>query len=132
MSRRPNDTHTYDGQLKSNLIPDLALIAAFPLAQKKQCGAELIERASAKTPAMKPGALHFLRQIVNAIGTGANIDSTNGLVADDLICLCWKFKDDPHFLVELEIQLQDMATGFCAQGRTHRLFQILLPMIQIS
>lgn len=121
------DTHTYDGQLKPELIPELAIVATFPLNQKKQCGAELIQQFISKPS--NPTALNFLKQIVQAMGTKANIDPSNGLIADDLICLCWKFKDDSKFLLELEIQLIDMATGFCPQGRTHRLFQILLPFL---
>lgn len=123
----PLNTHTYDGKLIANsspIFPALVSVQLLSLEQKKQRGTELIE--SARTHKLKLQAIISLQRIMGSMGQPDNIDTTNGLVADDLICLCWDHRDNPTFLSELEVQLLDMHTGFCAQGRTHRLYQILL------
>lgn len=120
----PLNTHTYDGNLSINHLPDLIYMNKLSLDEKKQRGLELINAATKIF--INNQALIFLNNIVLSMGTSANIDITNGLIADDLICMCWIYKDNHEFLSVLETQLIDMATGFCPQGRTHRLFQILL------
>lgn len=120
----PLDTHSYDYNLASVQIPDLILIQQLTIEQKRERGAALLQAIQSK---IQPRAFSFLSRIVQAMGTAANIDTTNNLVADDLICLCWNHRENSTFILELEAQLLDMATGFCPQGRTHRLFQILLP-----
>ncbi|MEO6068782.1 MAG: hypothetical protein ABIQ41_12480 [Gemmatimonadales bacterium] len=117
------NAHAYDGKLSLTLLPIIELT----LEEKRLRGLELIE--AVKTKNINPIAISFLRRIVKAIGTAANKDNSNNLCADDLICLCWYHRENSDFLAELEIQLLDMRTGFCPQGRTHRLFQILLPYI---
>ena len=118
----PLNTHTYDGNLDCNLIPSLVFVKELTQEQKQKRGSELVEHATG----LDAKAIHFLREIVNSIGTPANFDNTNSLSADDLICLCWDQRDNPEFMNTLETQLMDMETGFCPQGRTHRLFQTLL------
>jgi hypothetical protein len=117
------NTHEYDGKIDISQLPDLIIMKQLTIEQKKQRGMELLFSVNNKINAT---AYKFLQRIVDSIGTSANIDNTNGLVADDLICICWVYRDNPIFIMELEYQLLDMATGFCPQGRTHRLFQILL------
>lgn len=115
------NTHSYDGQLLASRLHGLDAIQKLDLETKREYGLALIaimERS--------PVAMHFLKQIVSDIGTAANFDPTNHLVADDLIGLCWLYRDNPDFVSMLEGQLIDMATGFCPQGRTHRLYQIIL------
>lgn len=120
----PLNTHNYDGKLHITDLPQLLVIKELPLDQKRQRGLELLEAAKVKK--INKRAISYLRKIISSMGSTSNIDSTNKLVADDLICLCWEHKDNPIFLSNLEDQLIDMRTGFCPQGRTHRLFQILL------
>jgi len=121
----PLNTHTYDGKLNTGLLPDLVLSKSLTCEQKRIYGYELIQnmRHVNKT------AISFLKRIVKSIGTKSNFDSTNNLSADDLIYLCWLHRNNQEFIKVLEEQLMDMRTGFCPQGRTHRLFQSLLPFI---
>jgi hypothetical protein len=117
------DTHTYDGKLVFNTCTDLISIAqTLSLDQKREKGRDIRTIAD---PLFDPMALHYLDVIINDIGTADNIDTTNNLVADDLLCLCWEYRNNSDFMKELELQLLDMNTGFCPQGKTHRLFQIL-------
>lgn len=61
---------------------------------------------------------------------GSNYDPTNELYADDLLYLCAilleKLDNTDEFLFIFNQQLIDMSTGMCPQGRTHRLFQIIM------
>lgn len=124
----PLNTHTYDGKIDISQIPDLLSVKELPIDQKKERGIELINNAI-NISKLSPIAISYLENIVASMGTPLNIDNTNGLIADDLICICWVYRGNIDFMSMLETQLIDMATGFCPQGRTHRLFQILLAFI---
>lgn len=119
----PTDTHTYDGKIDSNILPNLSNVACLPLDVKRErCNNFKILASST----FNHIALYHLDGIINSIGTDGNIDQTNNLIADDLLCLCWEYRNNSDFMIELELQLTDMSKGFCPQGRTHRLFQTLL------
>lgn len=120
----PLNTHSYDGKIDIHQLPDLNSVRQLSLEEKRRRGIELQSYVK-----LNSVAAHYLSGIVSSIGTPANIDSTNGLIADDLICLCWVYRENSEFISVLESQLVDMATGFCPQGRTHRLFQTLLAFI---
>src|SRR5579872_5629927 len=121
--RLTNNTHDYDGKLNPSHLESLSSVHNLSIEEKKRIGNDFVNYVSDK---ISPSALHYLRMIVTNMGTVSNIDNTNNLVADDLIYLCWDRRTNKDFLATLEIQLIDMATGFCPQGRTHRLFQSLL------
>jgi hypothetical protein len=121
----PLNTHTYDGKIDINQLPDLITIRQLTLDQKKERGVELLIAAS-NILGINPIAIYHLKGIIESMGTLLNIDMTNGLFADDLICICWVYRYNSEFMAELETQLMDMNSGFCPQGRTHRLFQILV------
>ncbi len=108
-------THTYDGQLKINFT------TPNDLDEKRKRGTELITAVKH----FNPLALHFLTTIVNDIGMSSNFDATNNISADDLIFHTWNYRFNPEFLIQLELQLLDMQTGFCPQGRVCRLYQLL-------
>src|SRR5205085_12636761 len=67
-----------------------------------------------------------LKILIDAIGTKRNYDHSNKIDGDDLIYMCNDYLDNQHFVANLNVQLEDMSTGLCAQGRTHRLYQLLL------
>lgn len=113
------NTHHYDGKLNLECIPKLTQIQELTLEQKKEKGMALLSLISKES-------FPFLDKIIQDIGSPANFDFSNNLRADDLICLCWDFKENPDFIFLLNEQLMGMATGFCPQGRTHRLFQLIL------
>lgn len=119
------DIHTYDGKINIDQLPNIADVANLTFDQKKNRGKELLLTAIN----FDRTAYLFLEQIILQIGTPMNIDPTNKIIADDLICLCWLYKENKEFMSILETQLMDMNTGFCSQGRTHRLFQTLLAFI---
>lgn len=118
------NTHSYDGKLNISSDLNLSIVHQLSLAQKQTRGRELLDACQN----INTRAFSYLNSIVQDMGTYKNVDNSHHppLIADDLICLCWEYRDNPEFISELEIQLMDMATGFCPQGRTHRLFQILM------
>lgn len=71
-----------------------------------------------------------LNTIINSFKSQSNFDPTNRLNADDLLYLCYEkicIQSDLDFEDLLKIQLVEMNSGLCPQGRTTRLFQILIP-----
>lgn len=67
-----------------------------------------------------------LEILIKAIGTKSNYDASNKIDGDQLLYMCLNYVDNEHFVNNLNVQLEDMSTGLCAQGRTHRLYQLLL------
>lgn len=108
------DTHYYDSKLnpveKINLSPE----------EKISLANDLLSFLEDKL------SIGFLKKIISDFGKNSNIDKTNGLIADDLVCMCWNHRNNKDFIEILQLQLKDMSTGFCPQGRTHRLYQTLM------
>lgn len=73
-----------------------------------------------------PKAFIYLHGIIKDYGTSKNYDPTNKLSADDLLYLTSYHLHDETFIILLIEQLENMEAGFCEQGRTHRLFQLIL------
>lgn len=119
------DVHNYDGKLVSELLPNLEIIKTLSLEEKKQKALQLLTTICF-TRTFDAKALEYLTSMIDSMGTNQNFDPTNNLTADDLLCLCSIYQENQEFLTDFELQLIDMATGFCPQGRTHRLYQILL------
>ncbi len=118
------DTHSYDGLLSTTQLSNLIDVQKLSIEQKKERGNDLCNIIKNSV------ALKYLHEIISSIGSNQNFDPTNNISADDLIALCWLYRHNPNFIDELEIQLSDMTTGFCPQGRTHRLFQLVLAFNQ--
>lgn len=110
------DTHTYDGKLNNSIIPE---ILKSDEEKKEECHKFI-------TLKIDKEAKLFLSKIIKDIGTKSNFDSTNKLDAGNILYSCIKYIDNEDFVKMLEEQLLDMKTGFCPQGRTHRLYQLFL------
>ena len=134
--RPANETHTYDGQLgerKAELKKHLERASS----QGRERKLELFGKLAAHLRTINghtPQAEMYLSIIIQDFAqsnSGPNYDPTNDLFAIDLLVLCAElcFHDDASVAKEaselLNAQLTEMATGFCAQGRTHRLFQVV-------
>jgi hypothetical protein len=117
------DTHIYDGKLDNKSIPELKDIIFLSNEEKKIKCMDVYNGYIKKE--RNKISIHFLMKIIDDIGTEQNYDPTNSLRAEDLLVLCSNFRSNDDFLNELEIQLIDMQSGFCSQGRTHRLFQLV-------
>jgi hypothetical protein len=132
------DTHTYDGKLherKKEIEVFLTKIRNQPFQKKYD---QLISLKD-KIPLTKIQAHYFMNLIISDYKTypnlgGQNYDPTNDLHAEDLLCIfshIYELEDtDKKDAIQmLCIQLEDMATGFCPQGRTTRLFQLVIAFL---
>lgn len=113
------ETHFYDGKINKVLPIENNLT----VIEKREKGIILYNNVK---NIINPIALHFLKIMIHDMGHANNYDATNKIYADDLICLCCQHMHNDDFIKELEIQLLDMKNGFCSQGRTHRLYQLLI------
>ena len=117
------DTHLYDGKLKQAISPfqaELAEIRAWE-EEKKERAFFYLRSLLGKDRV----ALHYFDLIVADGHSPSNFDPSNGLWADELLlALAQRQGDD--LASALAQQLRDMRTGSCPQGRTHRLFQLVL------
>jgi hypothetical protein len=120
------NTHNYDGKLNIDLLPELITIKSLDINIKKERCQDIRNIA---INIFDNISIKYMDIIINSIGTSSNIDTSNGLIAGDLLTLCWLYRHNTNFMNELNIQLKDMHSGSCPQGRTHRLFQLLLAFI---
>ena len=110
------DVHLFDGKLD---IQNLKLNNNLTLEEKLRLCQEL-------NPLIKGKALIYYWMIMRDKDGKSNYDPSNNLSALDLLAMAASHKDNPDFILLLNSQLKDMATGSCPQGRTHRLFQLLM------
>ena len=122
------NTHFYDGKMAS-MIAYLQedLDRAAKVSKKEKIKAF---NALADIITEPPKAVSCLLTIVQEHAKhgrgGKNFDRKNNLYACDLLYLVSEKITDPEHLNLLKLQLTDMATGRCPQGRTTRLFQTLI------
>lgn len=110
------DTHFYDGKLKDR-------IAKHPSLRIKRSSGVIKSMKSAFSKIDSPYLARML------VPNPQNYDPTNQVDALDILCCIYDIylaKQDlrPHIEKELKEQAEDMATGFCSQGRCTRLLQI--------
>jgi hypothetical protein len=116
------------------LIPYIQRLNEIPLKKRqkrlREFKLELVKRPFA--PEFS-NALTNYNVIVETGVKNANYDSTNDIDAFDLLWLCYEqCQKDPDFIVPLMLQLSDMSSGMCPQGRATRLFQLVLAIPNIS
>lgn len=117
------DTHYYDGKIDISLLPkliDLDNVDFRHIISYVKNNLHLFESK------ISDKAYQVLKIIVNDIGNTNNFNSFDLISVESLIYLCFEYIENSDFLVLLSEQLEQMLDGFCAQGRTHRIFQILL------
>lgn len=135
------NTHHYDGQI---YIPEEVRILSkgvnFLELEKKMFINEFVIGVSAvDIPEKNITSLYYLNTIVSEWGNNSNFDTTNNLRAEDVLFICaliWNnikaLQADENekntlikdFCRELFIQLLDMQSGQCPQGRVTRLWQV--------
>jgi hypothetical protein len=120
------NTHYYDNKLggtKKEYEKILTAAKSTEIGKKMECISKLRGHL---TPHATAKGLQFFDSIVRA----PSYDPINQLNPLDLLYICYLLLLNEHIdkndlLCVLNIQLEDMATGFCAQGQTIRLLQII-------
>jgi hypothetical protein len=122
------DIHIFDGKLKESkesLLPYLKLISEVSREDKLIAFERLKNKIN---PSVN------LDIIIRDSNSPANHDLTNDLHAEDLLYLCVllvdRLPDNETLINTINQQFDEMSTGFCAQGRTHRLFQVIMAFIE--
>ncbi len=138
--RQQLDTHYYDGKLGIHPLVRIVhnqqkiINDSFTL-QKQNLFTRLVQDIKLN-PAVpekyRTTAIKAINVIKQCIRLPANYDRTNGMYADDvlyLVCNCIKQTGNVDTLQYLSEQLSDiMTSGQCSQGRSTRIFQVLLTM----
>lgn len=130
------NVHIFDGELLESklLLSSYLESAAEVLSEDK-----IITFERLRTFIQPNGANVNFDTIVNDFkihghNQGSNYDQSNGLYADDLLYLCavimQNLDDKDELILIINQQLMDMMGGICAQGCTHRLFQIIMAFKQ--
>lgn len=147
------NTHTYDGELKNALEAYQDVINESSNRSDEydgvfeglrilidgcvDCWANSPKIADGCHPSCNTIILRNFDTIVNSLSSDANHDKTNDMRAGVLLYIVSKAIDsidedddetDNDYLKFLRVQLYDMRTGMCPQGRTHRLFQLVSSM----
>lgn len=121
------ETHYYDGKLdyiKTEIRENLDKAALISSEEKQtifQCFKAYLEDKCT------PKEIKILTRLIDEKDNYH--DTTNHLRVDDLLYLCYEnivLLQNYEFLDNFKHQLQDMPTGFCVQGRTIRLLQLLV------
>nr|QBK87600.1 MAG: uncharacterized protein LCMAC201_05130 [Marseillevirus LCMAC201] len=131
------DTHHYDGKLHTNTLIKTVynLTGENLIDQKNTYFTRLIQdlKLNPIVPEQyRPTAIEAVNQITRSIRKSSNYDKTNGMYADDVLYLvCRKIDETKNTdaLVYLSEQLSDiMTSGQCPQGRSTRIFQVLMAL----
>lgn len=120
------NTHYYDAKLG----PDLEKLKNHIHRVQMVPKTEKLKAFAVMSASLSEDANVYLGLIVSAYGTPANYDPSNSYHAEDVMYLCCELAMNSKigivFIEELDIQLADIRSGGCPQGRTHRLLQILM------
>ena len=115
------NTHYYDTNIDPVIINSLTRhIATLSIVNKQ---AQLV--ALRHYFDSNPVAQLYFDTIVTQIAQSTNVDRHTTLAADDLLLLLSQHVTT-ELITELAIQLADMSTGNCPQGRVYRLLQLVL------
>lgn len=130
------NTHFFDGKLEEaiqeHLFKDIERVKHY--TKEKKNGFAYLQQKKGYTPA----GLRCLNAIIHTYEQcgrgGENYDNINYLYACDLLYLVYEkiikeesINENEYFNM-LVVQLDEMTSGMCAQGRTIRLLQVLLMM----
>lgn len=126
------NTHSYDGTLPWNSMLGGVVLLNRPFNKTIGDVAEfLVAMRSAAVLENDPTSVEYLIKIVDDWGTNNNLDTANNIRVEELIFICARIWDKiktsdiaNDFAREFHIQLSDMQTGPCPQGRTTRIWQI--------
>jgi hypothetical protein len=121
------DTHYYDTKLdctKKELEAEITRVRSIPEEEKKK---EFQRLRCLLTPKISPVGLLFFDAIAN---NPPVYDPINQLWSTDMLYLCCELSknkdvDLEGLLENLVTQFEDMSSGFCPQGQTIRLLQIV-------
>lgn len=121
------DAHYYDGKLhnlyKNIKFPNLCL-------EQKKRNIEILASMLYNRPTLNDQGRSCLNKVVSDFNDRANYDPSNNVTVEDLLNYIFLYQADSDeqlndILEMLCIQFNEMISGLCPQGRTHRIAQVL-------
>lgn len=90
-----------------------------------------MENVLLSRPLLNEQGASCLKKVVDDFGQTANYDYSNNISADDLLNFIYLYETEnvDELLDMLCIQFNEMISGLCPQGRTHRLFQVVILLL---
>jgi len=134
------DTHFYDKNISKEILDKLQILIDnskdISYDDKLNAFYQIIEKFKTSNKII----IYFLDQIVQTFinnnrdkkqdSNNKNYDSINKLETTDLLYIVYLISQkDENILSMLKEQIIDLQTGFCPQGRTIRLVQIIMPYL---
>jgi hypothetical protein len=114
-------THNYDGKLHERKQLYINEINRVRTLDKRREFEEL------KNLLQLPPQQQMLFDAITQSNVG-NYDPTNDMDAKDLIFLCFEKRQEEAMVPLLRLAFEDMLTGSCPQGRSTRMFQVLVSL----
>lgn len=127
MSSNPNlNLHFYDTKI-NHIINEIQKHAVPKISLPE------MNKVSSEIHIASPLAGKMFDLVRNDFGRSPNYDPVNRLRADDLLPFCIKMweSSDPDFRSIMVVQLEDLNTGTCPQGRCVRCCQIIWPFFEL-
>ena len=121
------NTHFYDGKLEKiveDISSEIMRVQKIAFEEKQTAFLDLKKELMGICSAQE---MKHLDRLISE--KDKNYDPINHLDVDVLLYLCYEkivLEKNNVFLEEFRIQLQDLHNGFCVQGRSVRLLQVLL------
>lgn len=130
------ETHFYDGKLssrKTEIDKLLTKASSYKKEEKLKAFSKLLEYLRTKPCFTSQTEINLSTIIRDYAQDNAypNYDQTNNLFAIDLLWLCYELcflgtgTTPEEVSILLNVQLDEMSSGMCAQGRVARLFQVV-------
>lgn len=138
------NTHYYDNKIDLG-VEIVEKLQECSLTEKKDVVSRFtLDILAMNVPEKDNASIHFLNVMMNEWGLPSNFDNTNNIRAEDMLYICaleWNnisllpidemvtMRND--FSKEFFIQLSDVQSGPCAQGRATRLWQIAKAYLEL-
>lgn len=123
------NTHFYDNNMSKDVLENIRALINKSINIPKDDKLESFDKLRKTLVKLNnPITMIFYDKIINSYiqSDGKNYDPINNLDAIDLLYVIYLIsQNNDDILLLLGDQLEDMKTGFCPQGRTVRLVQII-------
>lgn len=135
LGRKLLNTHFYDGKLNRNPNLDAKIESVRDIDENEKRRVILQFFQQPKNKLSKIGN-EYMRKVIDDMihpnGKVKNFDGKNGLWAGDVLYLICKNNPSRTIVDVINVQFEDMRTGLCPQGRSTRLYQVLLAIAPVS
>ena len=127
-------THTYDNQLTKDIYDNIEPFVFIFNSMEKSDKLVMLDKLRSVINIDNTSGIEYYDKMVKDFidNTDSNYDPINKLNAIDLLYIIFTIYQHNYDIIPLFIeQLKDLESGFCPQGRTIRLIQIIQPYFSL-